>query len=181
MYGILNKAIEDFITENYGLEKWETVKEKSGVEVEFFLSNEPYDDSITYQLIDAAAEVLGIPVREVLNSFGEHWVLKTGLQKYGSLMEAGGTSLREFLINLPFFHDRVLLIYPKLTPPEFKVSDAKDHSVHVHYYSQRTDLQEFVRGLLNGLGKLYNTPTTVEMIQSRDNGHDHEVYKVSWQ
>jgi hypothetical protein len=39
-------------------------------------------------------------------------VLKTTKEKYGGLMEAGGNDLKEFLINLPLFHNRVMLIYP---------------------------------------------------------------------
>ena len=95
-------------------------------------------------------------------------------------MEAGGNELREFLINLPSFHNRVMLIYPKLTPPEFKVSNEEERSLHMHYFSKREGLQEFVRGLLIGLGKLYQTHTTVELIQSRNEGSSHEIFKVSW-
>jgi hypothetical protein len=180
MYGIVNKAIEDLITDNFGLSKWEAIKEKSGVDVDFFLSNEPYDDAITFQLATAASEVLGITIGEVLIAFGEYWVLKTGKEKYGGLMEAGGNNLKEFLINLPLFHNRIMLIYPKLTPPEFKVSDIQERSILVHYHSKRTGLQEFVRGLLSGLAKMYQTEASIELIQSRDDGNTHEIFKVSW-
>jgi Haem-NO-binding len=180
MYGIVNKAIEDLVTEQFGADTWEAVKEKSGVDIDFFLSNEPYDDAITYQLAGAAAEVLGISVGEVLMAFGEHWVLRTGKEKYSGLMQAGGSSLQEFLVNLPVFHNRVMLIYPKLTPPEFKVSDETPNSIHVHYFSKREGLQEFVRGLLQGLGKMYHTPVSIDLIQSRTEGSDHEIFKVTW-
>jgi hypothetical protein len=116
----------------------------------------------------------------VLIAFGEWWILKTGKEKYGSLMTAGGPDLKAFLINLPDFHTRVMLMYPKLTPPEFKISDVEKDSLHVHYYSKRAGLQEFVRGLLQGLSKLYDTQTEIELIQSRDNGYDHEVFKLKW-
>jgi hypothetical protein len=180
MYGIVNKAIEDLITEQFGAEQWELVKQKSGVDVDFFLSNEPYDDAITYQLAGAASAVLGITVGQVLNAFGEYWVLKTGKEKYGGLMEAGGKNLREFLVNLPMFHNRIMLMYPKLTPPEFRVSDATDSSICVHYHSKREGLQEFVRGLLSGLAKMYETQATIELIQTRNDGSSHEIFKVSW-
>ncbi len=180
MYGIVNKAIEDLVIENFGEQKWDAIKERSGVDVDFFISNEPYDDDITYKLAGAVSEEMNITVSAVLESFGEWWVLRTGKEKYGGLMEAGGNGLREFLVNLPVFHNRVMLIYPKLTPPEFKVSDAEERSIHVHYFSKRLGLQDFVRGLLSGLGKMYNTPATVELIQSRDDGFDHEIFKVSW-
>jgi hypothetical protein len=180
MYGIVNKAIQDLVTDNYGEDKWEAVKEKSGVDVDYFLSNEPYDDDITYKLAGAAADVLGISVGQVLNAFGEWWVIKTGKEKYGGLMEAGGNNLKEFLVNLPLFHNRIMLMYPKLTPPEFKVSDIEENSIKVHYHSKREGLQEFVRGLLSGLGKMYNVTPTIELIQSRDDGFSHEIFKVSW-
>ena len=48
MYGIVNKAIEDLIINNYGIEKWEIIKQKSNIDIDFFMSNEPYDDAITY-------------------------------------------------------------------------------------------------------------------------------------
>jgi hypothetical protein len=180
MYGIVNKAIEDLVISNFGEEKWEAVKTRSGVDVDFFISNEPYDDDITYKLAGAVSEEMNIPVSAVLQTFGEWWILKTGKEKYGGLMDAGGNSLREFLINLPAFHYRVMLIYPKLTPPEFKVSNIDECSIHVHYFSKRQGLEEFVRGLLTGLGKMYNTPMEVEIIESRNEGSDHEVFKVSW-
>ncbi len=180
MYGIVNKAIEDLVISNFGEEKWEAIKTRSGVDIDFFISNEPYDDDITYKLAGAVSEEMNIPVSDVLQSFGEWWILKTGKEKYGGLMDAGGNSLREFLINLPAFHYRVMLIYPKLTPPEFKVSNVEDQSIHVHYFSKRGGLMEFVRGLLTGLGKMYSTPMNVDLIQSRDDGSSHEVFKVSW-
>ena len=37
--------------------------------------------------------------QKVLNAFGEWWILKTGKEKYGGLMEAGGNNLKEFLVN----------------------------------------------------------------------------------
>lgn len=180
MYGIVNKAIEDLVKENFGEEKWEAIKLRSGVDQDFFISNEPYDDDITYQLVGAVAEEMGLSASQVLNTFGEWWILRTGKEKYGGLMEAGGENLREFLVNLPLFHNRVMLIYPKLTPPEFKVSDVTESSIHVHYHSERLGLQEFVRGLLSGLGKMYQTEVVIELMQTRDEGASHEVFKVSW-
>lgn len=180
MYGIVNKAIEDLVKSNFGDEKWEAIKERSGIDVDFFISNEPYDDNITYLLAGAVSEEMKITVSEVLQAFGEWWILKTGKEKYGGLMAAGGHTLKEFLVNLPAFHNRIMLIYPKLTPPEFQISNLEGNSVYVHYFSKRLGLQEFVRGLLTGLGKMYNEPVQLELIQTRDEGSDHEIFKVKW-
>ena len=181
MYGIVNKSIEELVIYNFGINKWEIIKQKSGIDVDFFISNDPYDDAITYKLAAAIAEEMNIPLSQVLEIFGEWWIIKTGKEKYGSLLEAGGKNLKEFLINLPNFHNRIMLMYPKLTPPEFSVSDIKENSLNLHYFSKRQGLQDFVKGLLIGLGKLYQSPVNLELIQSRDEGKSHEIFNVNWQ
>ncbi|BAU54884.1 heme NO-binding domain-containing protein [Mucilaginibacter gotjawali] len=180
MYGIINKSIEELVIANFGDDKWKIIKEKSGIDVDFFISSEPYDDNITYLLASAVSREMAISIDAVFLAFGEWWVMKTSKEKYGSLMEAGGQNLKDFLLNLPVFHNRIMLVYPKLTPPEFKISNIAEKSLFVHYFSKRQGLKEFVRGLLYGLGKIYNTPVTVELINSREEGNSHEIFNVSW-
>lgn len=180
MYGIVNKAIEELICEHFGTDKWEEVKQHSGVNIDFFMSNDPYDDDITYKLATSASHVLNLSIDSVLNAFGEYWVLNTGKRKYGMLMESGGHNLQAFIHNLPAFHNRISLIYPKLAPPEFKIVTLSDTKLEVHYFSHRPGLQEFMRGLLSGLGKFFNENISIDLIQSRNNGFDHDVFEVSW-
>jgi len=180
MYGIVNKSIEDLVITNFGKEKWDIIHKKSGVNIDFFLSNEVYDDDVTYKIATAVGEVMNMTLSEVLIAFGQWWVMKTTKEKYPGLMESGGNNLRDFLVNLPNFHNRVMLIYPKLTPPEFKVSDVTEKSLNLHYYSHREGLQDFVRGILLGLGNVYETAVVLELIASRNEGSTHEVFKVKW-
>ncbi len=180
MYGIVNKAIEDLIRENFGDIKWDAIKQRSGVDIDFFLSNEPYDDSITYKLAQAAAEETGLTLAKVLSDFGEWWVVRTSREKYGALLRAGGSSMPEFFRNLPDFHNRIAFIYPKLTPPEFRTSDETNTSIDIHYHSARQGLQDFVHGLLVGIGKLYNQEVFIELLKSRAAGDNHEVFRVRW-
>ena len=180
MYGIVNKAIEELVTETFGEDKWERIKAKSGIEIDYFISSEPYDDDITYQLAGTIAEEMKMPLAEVLHAFGEWWILRTGKEKYGYLLESGGDSLREFLINMPLFHNRVMMMYPKLAPPEFQISEIEENSLHLHYLSHRKGLTDFVRGLLNGLGKFFEVPISIEHIETKTSEHTHEIFKISW-
>lgn len=180
MYGIINKSIEELVTEKFGENKWNEVKKVSEIDIDFFISNEPYDDAITYDLAIGISKVMNISLDAVLFTFGEWWILDTTKKKYGGLLKSGGASLKEFLVNLPQFHNHIMLMYPKLTPPEFKVSDINENNIVVHYLSKRPGLQEFVRGLFSGLGKLYKTNVTIELLQSRNEGSEHESFKISW-
>lgn len=180
MYGMVNKAIEDLVVTQFGAGKWAAIKEKAGVDVDVFLSNEGYPDKVTYDLVAAASEVLGLPARDILIAFGEHWVLNTARQGYGSMLEANGRTLPEFLLNLPSFHTRVAMIFPDLRPPRFECSDVEAASLKLHYHSHRPGLGDFVVGLVQGLGKMFSTPATVEVMEKKAEGADHDVFLVSW-
>ena len=54
------------------------------------------------------------------------------------------------------------------------------YQFYIHYYSKREGLKDFVRGLLQGLGKLYNTTIQIDLLEDRDKGDHHEIFKVSW-
>jgi hypothetical protein len=180
MYGLVNKAVEELVTTNFGEEKWELIKSKAGVDVDVFISNEGYPDETTYKLVGSASEVLGIPAEQILTAFGEHWVLNTASKSYGVMMKSGGKSLRDFLINLPNFHTRVAMIYPNLQPPRFECSDVEENSLSLHYHTHRPGLTFFVVGLVQGLGKFYSTPATCEISQRKEAGANHDVFLVSW-
>lgn len=180
MYGLVNKAVEDLVVSNFGMEKWETIKAKAGVEVESFLSNESYPDSVTYDLVAAASEILETPADKILEAFGRHWVLKTAAQSYGAMLKGGGRSLREFLINLPNFHTRVMMIFRDLKPPRFECSEIGETSLKLHYHTHRAGLSHFVVGVIEGLGEYYETPARCEMIDSRDANGECDVFLVTW-
>jgi len=180
MYGMVNKAIQDLVVSNFGADQWTAIKEKAGVDEEMFLSYEGYPDKVTYDLVAAASEVLGLPARDVLIALGEHWILITARQGYGSMLEANGRSLSEFLINLPSFHTRVAMIFTDLQPPRFNCTDITDSSLKLHYHSHRSGLSDFVVGLLQGLGKMFKTPLVIETVERKSDLVDHDIFLVSW-
>lgn len=180
MYGIVNKSIEELVVANYGQDKWDQIKAKSNINIAYFISSESYDDEVTFVLASTIAEELGVSVDEVLRSFGEWWILHTGKNHYGYLLESGGDNFKNFVLNLPSFHNRVMMMYPKLTPPEFKISNVEEDSLHLHYFSKRKGLSAFVHGLMSGLGTFFNTKVTTEHLKSVASESTHEIIKVTW-
>ena len=94
--------------------------------------------------------------------------------------KAGGTTLLEFLTNLPDLHTRVSLLFPHLKPPEFRCSDIQSDCLCLHYYSTRSGLTPFVKGLIQGLGVRFETPVEVTCVASRDQGADHDLFHIKW-
>ncbi len=180
MYGMVNKSIEDMVVTAHGEATWERIKQKAKVEDEVFISFEGYPDGVTYALIGATSETLNVPASEIMEAFGIHWITKTAQDEYSDMMAASGKVLSEFLINLPNFHSRVSMIFPHLTPPRFQCSDIQEHSIRMHYFSDRAGLAPFVSGVFKGLGQRFATPVTVEQVAYKATGADHDEFIVRW-
>ena len=83
-------------------------------------------------------------------------------------------NLFDFLIQLPNFHSRVMLYYPNIVPPEFKVNQIDANKVHLYYYSKRPGLYPFVTGILEGLKIFFDANCTITML---DSGNEDEYHK----
>lgn len=178
MYGLVNKAVVDLVCSKFGEETWERIKEKAGVDDDVFVSLDPYPDDLTYRLVGAASEVLGITGAQVLEAFGEYWVLYTAKEGYGELLKASGKTLKDFLVNLDQMHARIAMSMPSLRPPKFNVGEGPDGSMILHYYSTRQGLAPMVVGLLKGLAQRFGEDVTVTLGRNRESGHDHDEFSI---
>ena len=179
MYGLVNQAIQGLVVDNFGNENWNKIKQKAGVTEEAFLSNEMYDDSVTFNLAVAASDILNLPLEDVLKTFGKYWIIKVGNEKYGPLMRSGGDNFIDFILNLPNFHSRVMLIYSDIKPPEFVIERPADNKLVLHYYSTREGLTDFMFGLIQGLAELYNATIDISTVGDRRKGGDHDIFEIN--
>ncbi len=181
MYGMVNRALEELICREHGEAVWERIRTEAGVDVEVFMAHQSYPDDVTYRLVGAACGQTGLAGEELLERFGIHWVTVTAAEGYADLMASGGKTLRDFLTNLPDFHTRVGLLFPHLRPPQFRCSQVEAHSLHLHYSSFRPGLTPFVRGLVLGLGQLFETPVEVRLVSSESpDGGAEDEFLVTW-
>lgn len=175
MYGLVNKAVVDLVTTKFGVEAWNEIKKKADVDIDVFISMDAYDDDITYRLVGAASEVLKLAPEQVLEAFGEYWVLYTA-QSYGPLLEASGRTLKEFLSNLDAMHARVAMTMPALRPPRFRLIEVDTSLMKLEYISTRKGLAPMVVGLLKGLAARFDTK--VEIAHEPREGHDEFTIRV---
>ncbi|MCG8419713.1 MAG: heme NO-binding domain-containing protein [Proteobacteria bacterium] len=186
MYGLVNKAIKDLIISEFGEDTWKTIRTTAQVPVDSFVSMESYSDDITHKLVAAASDVLDMSTDEVLEAFGRYWTTYTARQGYGHYLRMAGNNLAEFLANLDMLHGRVSLSFAGLAPPSFEVSDVTERGLRLHYFSHRAGLAPLVKGLLEGLGELFNTAIEVHHDRVRgtgnnaDNAIDHDEFVITY-
>ncbi len=176
MYGLVNAAIEEFVTANFGKDKWDAIKAEAGVEIASFGRMQHYPDELTYGLVGAASKVLGIAPEAALHAFGQFWVLYTGKAGYGDLFDSAGSTLRDFLFNLDNLHSRVGQHFAKLKPPSFRFDVIDDETLRMHYHpglESRKGLCPMVEGLIEGLSRHFETDVSMEHSACAKNGADH--------
>ena len=179
MYGLVNKAVEQLVQQNYGEEKWNEIKAKAGVE-QNFVAMGSYPDEVTFALVGAASEVLGAPADAILEAFGEHWIQFTVDEGYGEMMAMYGNSVFEFLNNMNSLHSQIRLSFPELKPPVISCEELSDGQLLVNYESEREGLAPMLVGLLTGLGKRFNTPVEVVFVAGTSESNGGAQYKVSY-
>lgn len=180
MYGLINRAIRDFVIEQAGEAAWKRVHQDAGVQEEEFVAMESYSDESTYALIASASRLLGVAQEEILKEFGRKWITYTADRGYGDLMDGWGMDVGSFLDNLNQMHARLKLAMPRLEPPHFEVVERTNNSLVLRYWSDRPGLSPMVIGLLEGLGQRFGTPVCAELRRGKSEGQDHDEFFVTW-
>ncbi|MCP8968940.1 heme NO-binding domain-containing protein [Ectobacillus ponti] len=178
MYGLVNKGIEQLICDSYGEQTWEEIKKTAGVEAAGFVSMQPYDDQITYRLVEAASQVLGVPGEEILETFGTHWVIYTVQKGYGEMLNLAGDNFVDFVKNLDELHTRVGLLMPDLDPPSFEVEELGENRLIVRYYSTRRGLTPMIAGLLRGLALRFQVQADIALAAGRSEKADYDEFFI---
>lgn len=180
MYGLVNQALRELVEARLGPAAWGRVCRRAGSDVTEFLWNEAYPDTFTQGLVVAASEELGLDVPDLLEAFGIHWVLHTAPAHYGSLLTAAGDSLPAFLRYLPQFHDRIVLLFPELRPPEFDLLEEGPDWQRIRYRSHREGLQPFVVGLVRGLGQRFGVEVEVTLESRGTAPGTCDIFLIRW-
>ena len=180
MYGLVNKAVQDYITGTFGEATWATVRAKAGFEDTEFIPLQSYPDELTFKLVGAACEATGSEPAKLVEEIGAYWVAFTGRQGYGSLMDQLGADFAEALANLDAMHVRVALMMPNLKPPSFRVLERGDRRLTLAYISKRQGLAPMVIGLVKGLGHRYGLDPVVTLQKAREAGGDTDLFEVRW-
>ena len=163
MYGMVNDAVRGLVLKAFGDEAWEKIYTRANAPASF-APMQAYYDEVTYALVDAAVDELGISASDVLKTFGHYWVSDVATVHYADLMSKTGIGFVDFVKNLDHMHQRIRTTFPNYDPPSFRVLDIEPGVIQVDYYSQREGLLPFVIGLLEGLGNHFSQTLEVEII-----------------
>jgi hypothetical protein len=180
MYGLVNKAIKDLVTTNFGEDKWKEICRLADHVEEDFIGMNPYPDKLTFDLVTHASTVLNMSPGSILEAFGEYWILYTADEGYGDLMNLTGSTFVEFLSNLDMLHYRINNIMPELQAPQFSTRNETENSVELEYRSHREGMIPMLYGLIKGLGKRFEITVSIDHIEHKSATSDCHVFLIKW-
>ena len=177
MYGMINKAIRTLVTREAGEEVWEQVLEASGIDEDVYEDLEAYDDSVTFALVGATSETLGLPASDVLEMFGVYWATDVAPKGYGEYFKAFGNDFKSFVSGLDEMHVRISQMLPSLSPPSFDIEKLGENHFKIHYKSPREGLAPLAIGTLKGIAIHFGGEADIKQLEYKGTD-DHDVFEV---
>ena len=177
MYGMINKAIRTLVIREAGEEVWEQVLEASEIDEDVYEDLEGYDDGITFSLVGAVSETLGVPPGDVLEMFGVYWATDVAPKGYGEYYNAFGNDFKSFVAGLDEMHVRITKMLPSLVPPAFSIEELGENHFKIHYVSQRDGLAPLAVGMLKGVAQHFGGEADIKQLEYKGTD-DHDVFEV---
>ncbi|MBY5932034.1 heme NO-binding domain-containing protein [Tateyamaria omphalii] len=125
MHGLINRAIQCFVTDSYGADKWVEATRFADLDFVEFEAMLLYDDDITPKLLDAISNILNRPRSDVMEDMGTYLVSHPNVEALRRLLRFGGVTFVEFLHSLDDLPDRARLAVSDLNLPRIEL---RDHS-----------------------------------------------------
>jgi hypothetical protein len=109
MHGLINRAVECFVRDAYGDDRWAEVARAAALDFDGFEAMLSYDGAITRQVLDGITKSLGKPHDDVLEDIGTYLVSHPNTEVLRRLLRFGGVDFVDFLHSLDELPERARL------------------------------------------------------------------------
>ncbi|MDX5402110.1 MAG: heme NO-binding domain-containing protein [Rhodobacterales bacterium] len=161
MHGLVNRAIQCFVTDMHGNDTWQAVARGAGLDGSGFEAMLNHDPAVTRRVLSGAAQCLDRPEVELLEDIGTYIVSHPNVGALRRLLRFGGDSFVDFLYSLDDLRDRARLAVSDLELPELELHDqaADRYSLHCltgapHHPAMR-DFGHVMMGVLRAMADDY--------------------------
>ncbi|GAA6206914.1 heme NO-binding domain-containing protein [Cognatishimia sp. WU-CL00825] len=132
MHGLINRAVQCFVRDTYGQERWLSVTRASGLDFTDFEAMLHYDDALTEQVVQAIAKAIGVPREAVLEDIGTYLVTHPNVEALRRLLRFSGVTFLEFLHSLDDLPERARLAVEDLDLPTFELHEHGNNRFSLH-------------------------------------------------
>lgn len=184
MQGLLNRAIECFVTDMHGGPVWQAIVRKlnlNGAGLDAMLSPDPL---LARRMVGVLARILARPEADVLEDIGTYVVSNPDGVALRRLLRFGGEDFLDFLYSLDDLRDRARLAVDSLDLPGLELEEAGGDSFRLICYSgpphrpddSLTGFGHVMLGLLRAMADDYGA---LVMLEHRDGPPGSEVIEIT--
>jgi len=175
MKGIVFNYLGEMVEEEFGLEAWDALLQKTGLSGEF-VASETYPDEDLMALVAAAHEATGIDTKELVRSFGRFML--PNFRRQNPQFFEGHTTLKSFLLSVDrVIHVEVRKLHPGAVLPEFDYEDESDSELTMHYTSPRK-LCFLAEGLIDASAEHFKTKYEIDHTECMHDGAEKCTLKI---
>lgn len=165
MHGLVNRAVECFVRDTYGHDRWQAVAQASGLDGTEFEAMLQYPDGITQNVLQALTTQIGLDQPTVLEDIGTYLVSHPNAEAVRRLLRFGGVTFLEFLHSLDDLPARAHLAVPDLDMPALELYD---HGAQSFSLTVRHDLAGFgyvLMGILRTMADDYGALVILDLAE----------------
>lgn len=123
MHGLIYRAVQCFVVDTYGAEKWLNVTRVAELEMVEFEAMLTYDASYLPKVITASAKALNRSEADLKEDLGTYLVSNQQMSSLRRLLRFGGDNFVEFVHSLNDLQDRARLAVTDLELPRIEVDE----------------------------------------------------------
>lgn len=172
MHGLINTALQVFVTETYGRDRWIAVTERADLGFVDFESMLNYTTEQTDAVLDALPVDLGRPLNDVLEDLGTFLVSHPRMESLRRLLRFSGDTYMDFLFSLDDLPDRARLAVGDLVLPALDVQQGQDARFCLFCHAGLPGYGAVMMGVLRAMADDYGALVFLEYKGQKD-GVEH--------
>jgi hypothetical protein len=158
MHGIIFAELEKYAEKKYGKGAWKQLLKKAGLENKVYLPIKAYPDTEVVEMVGAVSSMVGLPVGEVLEDFGE-FIAPALMKMFGHLLLPEWKTIDVIDNTEGTIHSVVRVKDPYAKPPELRTVRRSFDEVVLIYTSPRK-MCALAIGIAKGLASYFHENIT---------------------
>lgn len=176
MHGLINRAIQSFVSDTYGAQKWLEVTREADLDFVEFEAMLMYDDVLTETILDASAKLLERPRVDVMEDIGTYLVSNPKVESLRRLLRFGGVNFTDFLHSLDELPDRARLAVSDLNLPKLEVREQNSSHFTLDCESPIEGYGYVLMGVLRTMADDYGA---LALLEHRGGGVGRETIEIT--
>ena len=168
MKGIVFNIFSDLVTDNFGLETWDDLIERTGPASDaIYTSAEVYPDEELVAYVTELSAITGAAAPDLIRTFGTY-MMHRFRSIHPEFLE--GHTAKSFLQSVhDVIHVEVKKLHPDTLLPKFEYESSGDERLTMLYSSPRK-LCRLAEGLIAGAGEIFGESIAIEHPQCMHDG-----------